>query len=95
VVVWSSFQYSGTINDLYILIICGITGVVAKYTGMSRPAILLAYVVAEKLENYTQQAFTLYTLGEIVSRPVVAVLLILSVLIVAYSIKRYRGISYN
>jgi len=95
VVVWSSFQYSGTINDLYILIICGIIGVVAKYTGMSRPAILLAYVVAEKLENYTQQAFTLYTLGEIVSRPVVAVLLILSVLIVAYSIKRYRGISYN
>lgn len=95
VVIWSSFQYSGTINDLYILIICGVIGVVAKYTGMSRPAILLAYVVAEKLENYTQQAFTLYTLGEIVSRPVVAVLLILSVLIVAYSIRRYQGISYN
>jgi putative tricarboxylic transport membrane protein len=95
VVIWSSFQYSGTINDLYVLIICGIMGVVAKYTGMSRPAILLAYVVAEKLENYTQQAFTLYTLGEIVSRPVVAVLLILSVLIVAYSIRRYQGISYN
>lgn len=95
VVVWSSFQYSGTINDLYVLIICGIIGVVAKHTGMSRPAILLAYVVAERLENYTQQAFTLYTLGEIVSRPVVAVLLILSVLILAYSVKQYKGISYN
>lgn len=95
IVLWSSVQYSGTINDLYILIICGIIGVVAKNTGMSRPAILLAYVVSEKLENYTQQAFTLYTPGEIVSRPVVSVLLILSMLIVAYSIRRYRGISYN
>jgi TctA family transporter len=82
-------------NDLYILVICSIIGVVAKNTGMSRPAILLAYVVAEKLENFTQQTFTLYTLGEVVTRPVVAVLMIVSVLIVAYSIRRYRGISYN
>jgi putative tricarboxylic transport membrane protein len=95
IVLWSSFQYSGTINDLYILIICGIIGVVAKKTGMSRPAILLAYVVAEKFENYSQQALTLYSITEILTRPIVLTLLILSVLIIAYSIKKYKGISYN
>lgn len=95
IVVWSSFQYTGTINDLYILIICGIIGVVAKYTGMSRPAILLAYVVAEKFENYTQQAFTLYTWQEIFTRPVVGFLTVISIIIIGYSIKQYRGISYN
>jgi putative tricarboxylic transport membrane protein len=95
IVVWSSFQYSGTINDLYILIICGIIGFVAKKTGMSRPAILLAYVVAEKFENYSQQALTLYSVTEILTRPIVLTLLILSMLIIAYSIKKYKGISYN
>jgi TctA family transporter len=95
IVLWSSVQYSGTVNDLYILAICGIIGFVAKKTGMSRPAILLAYVVAEKFENYSQQAFTLYTLTEILSRPIVLTLVIISVLIIMYSIKRYKGISYN
>jgi putative tricarboxylic transport membrane protein len=95
IVLWSSFQYTGTINDLYILIICGIIGVVSKRIGLSRPAILLAYVVAEKFENYTQQAFTLYTFSEIITRPLVAILIILSLAIIGYSIYKYRGISYN
>jgi putative tricarboxylic transport membrane protein len=95
IVLWSSVQYTGTVNDLYILAICGIIGFVAKKTGMSRPAILLAYVVAEKFENYSQQALTLYTLTEILSRPIVLTLVIISVLIIMYSIKRYKGISYN
>jgi putative tricarboxylic transport membrane protein len=95
IVLWSGFQYTGTINDLYILIICGIIGIVSKRIGLSRPAILLAYVVAEKFENYTQQAFTLYTFGEIITRPVVTILIILSLAIIGYSIYKYRGISYN
>jgi len=95
IVVWSSFQYSGTINDLYILILCGIIGILSKKIGLSRPAILLAYVVAEKFENYTQQALTLYTPFEIISRPVVGTLIIVSIVIIGYSIKKYKGISYN
>jgi TctA family transporter len=95
IVVWSSFQYTGTMDDLWILLICGVLGIIAKNTGMSRPAILLAYVVAEKFENYTQQAFTLYTWQEIFTRPVVASLSIISVVIIFYSIKKYNGISYN
>jgi TctA family transporter len=95
IVLWSSVQYTGTINDLYILAICGVIGFVAKKTGMSRPAILLAYVVAEKFENYSQQALTLYTITEILTRPIVLTLLVLSVIIIVYSIRQYKGISYN
>lgn len=95
IVVWSSMQYSGTANDLYILIVCGIIGVIAKEIGLSRPAILLAYVVAEKFENYTQQSLTLYTWGEVLSRPLTLILLILSLMIVVNSIRKYKGITYN
>jgi len=95
VVVWSSFQYSGTINDLYILVVCGIIGFFAKQIGLSRPAILLAYVVAEKFENYTQQSFTLYTWSEILSRPLTLALLIVSILIVINSVRKFNGINFN
>ena len=95
IVVWSSMQYSGTANDLYILVICGIIGVIAKEIGLSRPAILLAYVVAEKFENYTQQSLTLYNWIEILSRPLTLVLLALSLVIVINSIRKYKGITFN
>jgi putative tricarboxylic transport membrane protein len=95
IVVWSSMQYSGTINDLYILVICGIIGVIAKEIRLSRPAILLAYVVAEKFENYTQQSLTLYSWTEILSRPLTLILLALSLVIIINSIRKYKGITFN
>jgi TctA family transporter len=95
IVIWSSMQYSGTINDLYILVICGIIGVIAKEIGLSRPAILLAYVVAEKFENYTQQSLTLYNWTEILSRPLTLILLALSLVIIINSIRKYKGITFN
>jgi len=51
--------------------------------------------VAEKFENYSQQALTLYTITEILTRPIVLTLLILSIIIIVYSIRKYKGISYN
>jgi putative tricarboxylic transport membrane protein len=95
IVLWSSMQYTGTINDFYILILCSIVGIFSKKIGLSRPAILLAYVVAEKFENYTQQSFTLYTWSEILSRPLTVVLLIISIFLIINSIRKFRGINYN
>jgi len=89
IVFWSSFQYTGTLNDLYILLICGVIGISCKYSGLSRPAVLLCYIIAEKFENYTQQAFTLYSLDEIITRPIVQVLLVIAVLLIFTNIKKF------
>lgn len=95
IVLWSSMQYTGTINDFYILILCSIVGIFSKKIGLSRPAILLAYIVAEKFENYTQQSFTLYTWSEILSRPLTVALLIISTFLIINSIRKFKGINYN
>lgn len=88
IVVWSSMQYSGTFNDLFILGICGIIGILAKRFELSRPAILLAFVVSSRFENYTQQSFTLYSWSEIISRPVTLILLITTILIFAKGFRK-------
>jgi len=96
IIVWSCLQYTGTINDLYILIICGALGIAAKHLKLSRPAIMIAYVLIEKLENYSQQMTTLYTPAELFSRPIFLVLIVLSVGIFLYSIfRKNRGLDYH
>jgi TctA family transporter len=89
IVIWSSFQYSGTLNDLYILMICGAIGVACKCSGLSRPAVLLCYIIAVKFENYSQQALTLYPFDEIVSRPIVQGLLAIAALLIFMNIRKF------
>lgn len=96
IIVWSCMQYSGTINDLYMLIICGTIGLVAKWSKLSRPAIMVAFILIEKLENYSQQMLSLYTVAELFARPIFSGLLVTAVGIFIYSIFRSnRGLAYH
>lgn len=96
VIVWSCLEYTGTINDLYILGICGLIGIICKYVEISRPAVMVSFILIEKLENYSQQMLTLYTPGELFSRPIFTVLIISAIIIFSYSIlKPNRGLSYH
>jgi putative tricarboxylic transport membrane protein len=96
VIVWSCFQYTGTINDLYILILCSILGIVCKYFKISRPAVMVAFILIERLENYGQQSLSLYSFPELFSRPIFTTLIVLAVGLFAYSLFRpNRGIAYQ
>jgi putative tricarboxylic transport membrane protein len=91
IVVWSCFQYTGTLNDLYILMICSIIGLGAKYLHLSKPAILLCFIVAEKFENYAQQAYTLYGIMDLVQRPITVGLFSLSLIIFYWTLTRRKN----
>lgn len=96
VIVWSCMEYTGTINDLYILILCSILGLICKYTKISRPAIMVAFVLVEKLENYIQQTQALYTFDELITRPIFMFLIITAIGVLLYSIfKSNRGLAYH
>lgn len=90
VVIWSCMEYTGTANDIWILIICSVIGMVCKYWDLSRPAVLLSFIVAEKFENFGQQALTLYSPVYLVQRPLVVVLLIAAVAVAYFSLKGNR-----
>lgn len=96
VIVWSSLEYTGTINDIYILVLCSVLGIAAKHFKISRPAIMVAYILVEKLENYLQQMLALYTPAELVSRPMFLGLVVLSIGIFLYSIlRKNQGLDYH
>lgn len=82
--VWSAFQYTGTINDLYMLIIAVVFGWAVLFCKLSAPAILISYVLSEKLENYSQQTYHLYSLSELSVRPLFVVLLLTTIVVFLY-----------
>lgn len=90
IVIWSCFQYTGTSNDIYILAICSIIGLGAKYLNLSRPAILLCFIVAEKFENYAQQAYTLYSITDLIQRPITVGLISLCFIILYWTLLRRK-----
>jgi TctA family transporter len=96
IIVWSCLEYTGTVNDLYILALCSVLGVACKKFGISRPAVMVAFILVEKLENYIQQTQALYTINELATRPIFVSLTVISIAIIAYSIFRpNRGLAYH
>ncbi len=95
IIVWSCLEYTGTINDVYILILCSLLGIAAKRFHVSRPAIMVAFILIDKLENYTQQTLTLYQPMDLLTRPIFMTLMVAAVGILVYSLtRRERGIEY-
>lgn len=96
IIVWSCLEYTGTWNDIYILVLCSILGIFCKRFKISRPAIMVAFILVEKLENYIQQTQTLYTVAELATRPIFVTLTVISIAILIYSIFRpNRGLAYH
>jgi len=96
VITWANLQYSGTWNDIYILVLCSILGLICKAYQISRPAVMVAFILVERLEKYSLQTMTLYSWGDLISRPIFMTLMIVAVGIVLYSIFRSnRGLDYH
>jgi TctA family transporter len=95
VIVWSCLEYTGTWNDLYILALCSILGVICKQFRISRPAVMVAFILSSKLENYTQQSLSLYSFDELLTRPLFVSLFAISIGIFLYSVfRKNRGLDY-
>jgi|TARA_B110000908_G_scaffold66514_1_gene80574 TctA family transporter len=60
VIVYANMQYTGGWEDLALLMILSAIGVVCKHFNISRPAILVAYVVAFKIDEYFWGTLQLY-----------------------------------
>jgi len=60
VIVYANMQYTGGWEDLALLAILSAIGVVCKMFNISRPAILVAYVVAFKIDEYFWGTLQLY-----------------------------------
>jgi len=95
IIVWSCLEYTGTVNDIYILVLCSLLGIVAKHYHISRPAIMVAFILSEKLEKYVLHTMDLYRPADLIQRPLFVILIIVAVAVFVYSAIKPRSMEYT
>ena len=93
-IVWACVQYTGGIEDYIILALCTVLGIFAKKYKFSRPAMLMAFILAGKIEALTIQMTTLYTLDRLFDRPMFIGLVVAILLLFAYGVSRKNKLEY-
>jgi len=93
-IVWACVQYTGGIEDYIILILCTILGVLAKKFKFSRPAMLMAFILADKVEALTIQITSLYTIETLLQRPLFIGLIVAIICLFSYGLFRKNKLEY-
>jgi putative tricarboxylic transport membrane protein len=88
-VTWACVQYTGGWEDYVILILCSLLGIGAKRYKFSRPAMLIGFILASRIESLSVQMFTIYDLDKLLQRPIFLTLCTAVLLVFVY------GVFYN
>jgi TctA family transporter len=87
-------QYTGGWEDLAMLAVFSVIGFTMRHYKFSRPAMLIGYILAEKVEGLTLQITGLYTVETLIIRPIFMSLIVCIIGIFVYSIMRKGRIDY-
>lgn len=86
IVTWASVQYTGGWQDYVILILCSVLGFVCKTYKFSRPALLIGFILSERMENLTLQLTSIYNLDMLVNRPIFMTIVCMTLCILVWGI---------
>lgn len=95
IIIYTCQTYTGLPSDYVILGLCSLLGWLCIRFKISRPAILLTYVIISKWENLNQQVWTLYSVFDLVQRPLFIILVLLIALVIYKTItQKNKGVNY-
>ena len=93
-ITWACVQYTGGWEDYFILAVCSVLGILCKKYKFSRPAMVIGFILAERVEALTLQVTSLYSIEQLVTRPIFVILLLLTTGVFAWGITTKRRLSY-
>ena len=94
VITWSSMQYTGGWEDFAMLVIFSCIGFVCRHYKFSRPALLIGFILSEKIEKLSIQMSSLYDIESLITRPIFMILVVFIIGIFAYSFMKKGKIDY-
>ena len=83
VIVWATLQYTGGLEDIAVLTIFSIVGIIAKKYKFSRPALLIGFLLSDRIYSLTYQLTTLHTIHDLITRPIF-IFIVLSIMSILY-----------
>ena len=94
-IVWACVQYTGGWEDYLMVGLCTVLGLLAKHYQFSRPALLIGFLLSERIENLTLQMTDLYTLDTVLVRPLFVILTLLTIGIFSWGLLRKSQLDYS
>ena len=94
VIVWATLQYTGGWEDIATLIIFSTLGIACKYGKVSRPALLIGYLLADRIYNLTYQMSALHTVSDVIQRPIFVVIVLCVILLTYVGVTKRSRIDY-
>ena len=93
-IVWSCVQYTGGWEDYAVLAIFSAIGIAAKKYKFSRPAMLIAFILASRVEALTIQITSLYSIETLITRPIFMTVMIAVVVTFIWGLLRKNKLEY-
>ena len=93
-IVLACVQYTGGWEDYFILAICSVVGLLAKKYKFSRPALLFAFILSDRIEALTIQMSGLYTFDKLLDKPIFLGLVFIIIVTLIWALKSKRRIDY-
>jgi TctA family transporter len=93
-IVLACVQYTGGWEDYFMLAVCSVVGLLAKRYKFSRPALLFAFILSDRIEALTVQMSGLYTVEKLLDRNIFLVLVVITVISLVWGLTNKRKIDY-
>jgi len=93
-IIWACVQYTGGWEDYAVLAGCTALGLLAKRFKFSRPAMLMGFILADRIEALTLQMITLYNFDKLIDRPIFLGLVSLIIIVLVWGVLRRQKLEY-
>lgn len=93
-IVWACVQYTGGWEDYAVLAVMTVIGLAAKKYKFSRPAMLMAFILSDRVEALTIQMTTLYNFDRLIDRPIFLGLCLLILIVFVWGVTKRSKLEY-
>lgn len=83
---WSCVQYTGYWEDYAMFFLCAAAGIIFKYLKLSRAAVIIGFVLADRFEATALQFSKLYEWSDLFTRPISVTIIAISIVAMIYGV---------
>jgi TctA family transporter len=95
IMIWVCMQYTGGWEDFAIFVFCSVLGLACKKYKFSRPALLIGFILAPRIEALTYQITALYDINTLITRPIFLVIMTATIGVFVWGAFRKNRINYS
>ncbi len=93
-ILWATLQYTGGWEDVAILIIFSTLGLLCKKFQVSRPALLIGFLLSDRIYSLSYQMTTLHKITDLATRPIFLTIMACVVFLIYWGVTKRSRIDY-